>query len=286
MRLFKKLKLSHLTYFFKSSPNLAFPGREIAKLEVKDNQVSMTANFLGLQGAATPLPLHFTEIIVQDDPDDSPLNELLNFFNQRFYEALIRIDEKYHYVAQVQAKYEDTLTRNLQALCGLPEAFRQNRQELYYQLLPGLRYLMGGGLSKQGLCLFLQRLYQVPRVSIRERVKKEIFIPKKVQNALGVYSILAETLILGKRVYQGSTHFELHVYVERVDDFLPGSRNFVLLKEILNFVLKAPLWVTLVLHATEISLPILSQQAHLQLGFTSVLTSLKNYQYQVALNLL
>jgi type VI secretion system protein ImpH len=286
LRALKKIKLSGYQYFFKSAPNLAFPGREIADFKVEEQSISITANFLGLQGAATPLPLHFTELIVQDDPEDSALNDFFNFFNQRFYEALLAIDSKYHYLPQVKSDYTDPLSKNLQALAGLPKPMTHKRQELYWQLLPGLRYWIGGQPSKQGLCLFLQRLFQVSRVALQERVKKEIFIPQESQNILGVRGILGDSIILGRRVYQASTHLELHIYLLRVDIFLPGSTNFLLLQKLLRFVLRAPLWVTLVLHAKEACLPVLNTKSAVQLGYTSVLLKAPKYKYCVDFGLI
>lgn len=284
VRLFKKLGPKNINYFFKSSPSLGFPGREIAHFKVKDQDVIITANFLGLQGASSPLPLHFTEIIVQDDPDDSSFNELLNFFNQRFYEALIRIDQKYHYLVQLKPQYRDALTQNLQALAGLPSTHDKKRQELYYRLLPGLRYLAGGQLSKQGLCLFLQKLFGVERVSLKERVLREIFVPKGELNSLGSKSVLGTNIILGRRVYQRSVHLELHIELDAVERFLPESIHFKLLQELLAFVLRAPLWVRLVLHAKVIKLPILASP--LRLGYNMMLTQVHDSPHRVSLALL
>lgn len=286
-RLLKKLKLKNYQTIFKSSASLSFAGREIADLKITQNTISITANFLGLQGAATPLPLHFTEAILQDDPDDSVLNDLLNFFNQRNYEALIAIDTKYHYLAQGISKYQDPLSINMQRLCGWQPIHHEMQASLFYYLFPGLRYFIGRQQSKQGICLLLQQLFNLPKVSIRERVQCEIFIPKASQNQLGLNnSHLGGSLMLGQRVYQASQHFELHLEVTSVDEFLPSGKYFLLLKDLLKFILKTPLLVTLVLHAKAVKLPFVAKDGLMQLGFTSVLVTEPRHAYTLNLPLI
>lgn len=286
MRLLKKLKLTDVRYFFKSRPSMGFQTREVADFLIQDSNLEITANFMGLQGASTPMPLHFTELIVQDDPDDSTLNELLNFFNHRFYEALFAIDTKYHYVAQALPEYNDPLSQNLQALAGLPMIPSPSKKALQYQLLPALQYMMGGRVSRQGLCLFLQRTFPIQKAALKERVKKALAIPVQEQGVLGVQGVLGESLMLGAYAYQSSLHFELHLYVEQVASFLPGSAYFLQLKDIVNYMLKAPLFVTLVLHATRVNLPVLGFGSGFQLGYTSVLVRDGQHAYCVHMDLL
>ena len=89
--------------------------------------------------------------------------------------------------------------------------------------------------------------------------------------------------MLGAQVHQSSLHCELHLYLDRVEPFLPGSEYFLQLRDVLSYMLQAPLFVTLVLHAAWVSLPILSSSSTLQLGYTSVLA--RGAQHSYGLNL-
>jgi type VI secretion system protein ImpH len=276
MRLLKKLAFTTDHYIFKSAVSMAFPACELADFAVDAQYVYITANFLGLQGVATPLPLYFSEAVV-DAVDTLTLNAFFDFFNHHFYQALLAIDQKYHYSAQVNPGYQDVLTQNLWALTGLPSV----EDHLYQQLLPGLCYFVGGRVSKQGLCWFLQKLYQDARVCLKERVKKKVFIPPEQQSVLGVNSILKRTVILGAYVVQANGHFELHIDVKAIRNFLPGTKNFILLQNILEVVINVPVAITLVLHTQQISLPQLRRPANLALGYDTALVADADYSYEL-----
>jgi len=291
LRLLKKLKLKSLRLFCKSSPSLAFPAREIAGLKLqaqKPNiELEVTANFLGLQGAATPLPLHFSECILQDDPEDSRINEFFDFFNHHAYLALSAIDQKYSYLTQSKPDYKDPLSQYLQALAGLPRVDHRTQKSLRYQLLPLLKFCVGGQLSKQGLCLFLKQRFQVRQVALQERVMQMIAIPAAQQNRLGyTQNLLGSSLMLGAKLYQSSLHFELHLHLKAVHDFLPESENFKALAALMAYTLPRPLAVSLVLHADTIDLPLLSKKSTMRLGYTSILNQVPAHVYCLKLALI
>lgn len=278
-------KLPNVSLYFRSSHSLGFAAREIERVDsISDHEVLLSANFLGLQGAATPLPLHFAEFIVQDDPDESNLNDFFNFFNQQFYCALMHVDAKYSYLEQRQPCFQDFLSQGLLNLAGVVP--HERSQLLSAKLFLGLRYFVGGAVSKQGLCGYLQQIFGFNKVQLRECVAKEIAIPAAAQTALVKQNTaLGLTSVLGARMLSRALHMELHVFVERVEILLPETSAFLSLRELLQYLLPAPLWVTLVVHARQVPLLVLNAYDSLRLGYDSVLNSTSQYEYFVRLSI-
>lgn len=253
-RVFASLKKG-TPIFFKSNPALRFAPREIENIQLTKIQgeqvLDITLNFMGLQGASTPLPIHYTERVLQDDPDDSNLNELYNFFNQRFYELLVLIGEKY---TELPSSY-------LMAYAGLLP-----QDELYF---PYLHLMLGNQMSKDSLCRILKAHFDVEAVWFRELAPVKLKIPDEHLSILGQQNRLGGNMSLGSYLTQGRGHVELHMHLNTVDGFLPDQPAFSLLQEMLQFLSRENLRITPVFHVKEPEPFILGARG--QLGWTSLI---------------
>jgi type VI secretion system protein ImpH len=70
---------------FKANPSLSFAKSELSKVEFvetsKGKNVELTLNFLGLFGAASPLPSHYCEMVLESADSDKALKRCLVIYN-------------------------------------------------------------------------------------------------------------------------------------------------------------------------------------------------------------
>ncbi len=239
--------------FFRSNPALSFAAREIDSITLDASVMEVTLNFMGLQGASTPLPIHYTERILQDDPEDSNLNELYNFFNQRLYELLAIIEQKY---TRLPSSY-------LMAYAGL-----NSKDNLYF---PYLHLMLGNQMSKDSLCRILKAHFAVKEVWFQELSPKKLAIPIEHLSILGQHSRLGGSISLGSYVTQRRGHVELHVAIDTVDGFLPHEPQFLQLQEMMGFLSRENLRWTPVFHVKEARPFMLGAESASYLGWTSLL---------------
>ncbi len=260
-RLLPSFQASGLPIFFRSNPALSFASREIESIEpttINGEQVlDITLNFMGLQGASTPLPIHYTERVLQDDPDDSNLNELYNFFNQRLYELLAIIEQKY--------------TR-LPSSCLMAYAGLHPKDDLYF---PYLHLMLGNQMSKDSFCRIIKAHFGANEVWFQELALRKLSIPTEHLSILGKHSRLGESISLGSHVTQGRSHVELHVAIDTVDGFLPHQPQFLQLQEMICFLSRENLRYTPVFHVKEARLFMLGTLSAAHLGWTSLLGRVK-----------
>ncbi len=263
-----------LQFFYRANPSLGFSPRELNSLHINETKdkinIDVTVNFLGLQGASTPLPVHFSERIIQDDPDDSTLNEFYNFFNQQNYMMLLKIEQKYAYLPQVRTDATDALTIKLAAFAGLLDETEQQEPGL----LAFLNGLVGTNLAKSAWCHMIGRLLGAERAWVGEYVPTRIAIPTEHCSILGsAQSILAETFSLGAYVSQAKNHVELHLAVQDLEDFLPNQANFHRLQILVRRTLRENLFVSVVLHPKQARVASLRRAHPVGLGWSTRLGS-------------
>ena len=258
--------------FYRANPSLGFSPREVQDLQVTQLQnqpvVDVTLNFMGLQGASTPLPVHFSEAIVQDDPDDSNLNEFYNFFNQRLYSILVAIDQKYAYLPQVASDHNDALSRKMTRFAGFIDTKPGKTQT---QLYPFLHSLLGTNLAKGNWCRMLAGVIGAEKAWVIERVPIRIPIPNHALGKLGHQSTLAHNLSLGGYVTQAKNHLELHLDINEQAPFLPHQPVFQNLKALVMQTLRENVFVHVVLHAKQAATLALSHSHPVGLGYSSML---------------
>lgn len=273
------------TFFYRSNPNLSFAPREINDLRFTEKkegvEVDVSLNFMGLQGASTPLPIHFTETIIQDDPDDSNLNEFYNFFNQRIYSKLLGIEEKYAYLPQISGDGSDALTKKMASFAGF---LGKNPNEK--ALLPFLNGMLGTNLAKGNWCRMIAGFIGAKQAWLKERVPTRIAIPSDHLGRLGTNTSLGETLSLGAYITQAKNHLELHLAIEYLEAFLPDRPLFATIQKLVRETMPDNMFVSIVFHAKKAKTASLSHKTPIGLGWSSMLGREQTESYAVKLCLI
>ncbi len=281
-RLIPHLEQAGLHFFYRIDPKLAFPAREIQSMRLKNQQVELNLNFMGLQGASTPLPIHYSELIIQDDPEESNLNEFYNFFNQQFFRHLLAIQHKYAYLPQAQEDQQDPLTLQLLSFAGLhPDLFAHPQD--YAGLIPFAPVLLGRQLSQSAWCQLIQSYFQCDRVWLQQWVPLKMRIPDSAQNRLGANIFLGRTGSLGAFVTQAKTHAAVHLSILQVEGFLPHQTQYQALRRLLQWLTPTPLQFTVVLHVQQGNALHLHRNLGVYLGWNALLSRQIQPEMQIVL---
>ena len=274
-----------VAFFYRGNPNLSFAPREIDAIDVKDTkthtEIDLKLNFVGLQGSSTPLPIHFSEAIIQDDPDDSGLNEFYNFFNQNIYAKLIAIEEKYAYLPQVSGDLSDAMTQKVAVFAGFVEA-----KQTEHSLMPFIHGMLGNNIAQGNWCRMIAGLIGAEKAWVKERVPMRIKIPTQNLGKLGGNSTLCETLSLGAYITQAKNHLELHLAIENLETYLPNQTLFQILQNRVSKTLRENLFVSVVFHAKKAKTACLSHANPVGLGWSSMLGREQSEAYSVKLVLI
>ncbi len=282
-RLIPSLEHAGLHFFYRVDPKLAFPAREIQAFNIQHNQVELSLNFMGLQGVSTPLPTHYSELIIQDDPDESNLNEFYNFFNQQFFRHLLAIQHKYAYLPQLQSDVQDPLSLNLLSFAGLhPQLFVE--KEDYFKMLPFLPLLLGRQLSQSAWSQLIQQVFDCKQVWLKQWVPLKMQIPRHARNNLGTNICLGQNGSLGEYVTHAKNHVELHLRILYLKGFLPHESQFQALQRILQWITPTPTQFTIVLHIEQGNAMHLTKNLGLYLGWNSLLTQHHNPNMEIMLS--
>ncbi|TFW34622.1 type VI secretion system baseplate subunit TssG [Massilia horti] len=241
---------------FRNNLSLAFPPSEVQALEVETNappanhgppravaagalrKIRITPSFVGLLGASGTLPLHDTERVAarRSLDGDTSQHELIDVLSNRmiglFYEAW----GKYRVEHGIDVRGHDRLLPMLMALAGMKShgAHRWQRACVndettgYYAALLRTRPVSAGTIER-----VLAEHFDLP-VRLEQFVGCWDAIPEKRRSTLGTKPVLGFGAALGVRLWRTDLRIRLHIGPldeEQVQDFLPGGRALLALKE-------------------------------------------------------
>lgn len=112
---------------FVSNPSLGFPASEVESVEWSGREgeevATVTVNFMGLQGQASPLPLTYAQELLWDlnEPEGRRQRDFLDLFNHRMVSLLFRARQKYRHAQRFERGGGDEFTARVLALAGLDD---------------------------------------------------------------------------------------------------------------------------------------------------------------------
>jgi type VI secretion system protein ImpH len=230
--------------------SLAFPHADvdsIEELEGEEPRYQVNTTFLGLYGSSSPLPMFYTEDLMEEaSSDESVSRDFLDIFNHRLYMLLFKSWSKYRQHIKVVEERDPMYLERLFCLVGLSDpAFREDIPEptrliRYAGLLTqfprsslGLQTLLkdalGGGIS----------LKIIPCVGAMTA------IPEEQKFHLGISGCsLGEDSFLGNEILDRTSKFRIQIgplQQDQYQEFLPGASKYHLLTFLTNFYLVEPL---------------------------------------------
>jgi len=243
--------------------SLAFPPSDvdsIEELDGEDPRFLVNTTFLGLYGTSSPLPVFYTEDLMEEaSSDESISRDFLDIFNHRLFLLLFKSWSKYRQHLKVVEERDTMYLERLFCLVGLGEkAFRDNIHEPY-SLIRYAGLLTQHPRSSLGLRTLLKDALGGIPLKIIPCVGDKTAIPEEQRFHLGISGCsLGEDSFLGNEILDRSSKFRIQIgplQQDQYQEFVPGAPKYQLLAFLTNFYLVEPLKyeVECILAATEIS---------------------------------
>lgn len=232
---------------FRANPSLGFPSADIDSIEIEKTAAqfpahTMTVNFMGLFGPASPLPAFYTEDIIRSDPDTAMARHFFDMFHHRFVSFVFRAWQKYRYDLQYRPGARDAFSNRMFSFIGLGHTrLRQDSHIEWERLLPYLGLLGMKVRSASLLSGVIAHYFGDVPARVEEYVKHQTVIDPIQRNRLGAENCtLGVSCLVGARVVDLNTKFRLHLGpmdFAQYREFLPGGRFHETLRELVSFTL-------------------------------------------------
>lgn len=177
--------------------------------------VNIEVNFMGLAGPHGPLPLAYTELVLDRLRDrDTAMRDFFDIFNHRLVSLFYRGRKLHRPGFSFAEPEEDTLSNNLFALIGLGPRAAHTQSITRKNLLRYAGLLSAQVRSVDGLETLLGHYFQVP-VRVEGHRSRWLSIDPSQHTFLGTanHALKAGTqqAALGTRIWDSETMFRVHV---------------------------------------------------------------------------
>ncbi|MFO7752651.1 MAG: type VI secretion system baseplate subunit TssG [Desulfobacteraceae bacterium] len=230
--------------------SLRFPGTDITSVEKAGKDSSMfriTATFLGLYGASSPLPSFYTEDLIEEFNEEKSIKrDFVDVINCRLYPVFFRIWAKYRLFYKICEENDPKAVNMIYSLLGLENEHLRSRifnLEKYYRYT-GLAIQFPR--SAEGLETMIRDFFSLDSdVTVRQCVFRRVSIPCDQYSRLGAaYCTLGEDSVIGTTVVDISGKFRILIRgadAETLHFFLPDGPAFGELEQMVMYYVNQPL---------------------------------------------
>ncbi len=229
---------------------LGFPAADIDRVTVEKNNdrklYCMTANFLGLYGVSSPLPIFYTEDLIEERAqDESVSRDFLDIFNHRLYDLLFECWRKYRLFFQVNEYNDQTVKERLYCLLGLGSGTARKEMDNSRRLLRYLGLFTQFPRSATGLSTLLSDALKNVPITIIPCIARKARIAEDQRFSLGRANCrLGGNSYLGNQVRDRMGKFRIRIGPLDQEKFLfftPGNPGYSELAELTSLYLNQPL---------------------------------------------
>ena len=266
---------------FFTNPKINFPVGDIEQLIILEEDgrevFQFLVNFLGLQGSSGPLPGSVLDEIAEEHNNNPIQSIYLDFFNHHLIAVFHQIWRKYKYYIKFNSNFSDNYSRNIMNLLGVSRDFIEFTHLNWHKIFYHLGIIQSGIRTKEALTSIIQHYFDLHDISLEEHVRKIVEVEVEQKNQVGIKNVmLGENFILGDKVESFSNKFRVNINNLKLDEFhqfLPNTKKYRQLQELIRFLLKDPLPydVLLGLHPDTKSTFILGKDNSSFLGWTTLI---------------
>lgn len=266
---------------FFTNPKINFPVGDIEQLIILEEDgrevFQFFVNFLGLQGSSGPLPGSVLDEIAEEHNNNPIQSIYLDFFNHHLITLFHQIWRKYKYYIKFNSNFSDNYSRNIMNLLGVSRDFIKFTHLNWHKIFYHLGIIQSGIRTKEALTSIIQHYFDLHDISLEEHVRKIVEVEVEQKNQVGIKNVmLGENFILGDKVESFSNKFRVNINNLKLDEFhqfLPNTKKYRQLQELIRFLLKDPLPydVLLGLHPDTKSTFILGKDNSSFLGWTTLI---------------
>jgi type VI secretion system protein ImpH len=225
---------------FVHDPSMAFAASDISGLrETPEGRTEVLATFFGLLGAASPLPVYFTEDVLDADSSDDPtLRAFYDILHQRLYALFYRAKQKYRFATSGRADMRDAFSKRMMAFVGVDYTAVPGKGLDAARMLGLAPLLAPRTRSARALAIYLEASFEGVPVEIEPFIGRTVLLEDSQRNALGKRNAaLGASFTLGGRVEDRSGRFRTKlgpVDRDMFDALLPGGAQHDFLREVMN----------------------------------------------------
>ena len=245
---------------FRANPSLSFAKTEISTLRFIETDegvnVEVTMNFLSLFGASSPLPSHYSEMVLESADSDFVLKDFLNLFNHRLQKTLYPIWERHRYHIQYENGLGDQFSKYVLSTIGLYSQSQNKNSKLdLNKLLPYAGILSMKQKSTGSLVAILRHYLEHDDLEIIQCMPMQEEIPSWQYSYLGQENcVLSKNTLLGESIQTNSSKFQVllkNIAFEDLYKYSLHGEKMQELDELVGLALNEPLEHELCLHIQQ-----------------------------------
>lgn len=259
--------------------SLSFPEADVTSIKELPGTPSgflMTSTFLGLYGAASPLPTFYTEDLLQERAQDRSVNrDFIDIFNSRLYSLYFAVWSHYRLFYQIGEAGQPEVLHRLYCLLGFEGTGLRDEIDDVYGLIRYIGLFSQFPRSAEGLRSLLADSLGEPSVAIEQGVERMAPIPADQCFSLGRSgNSLGDTAYLGHEIADRMGKIRIRigpVSGASFADLLPGRPRFQKMGRLIRYYLDQPLiWdADILLEQRELEVARLGDGSWSQLGFNT-----------------
>jgi type VI secretion system protein ImpH len=220
--------------------SLGFPGTDVSDLEREDAdgkpRYRITATFMGLYGASSPLPTFYTEDLLDEAREDkSGLRDFLDIFNNDFFIKLYRAWARNRLAVRIAEEKDESSMERAFCLIGMGHSPIRERFSEAYRALRYTGLYTQYPRSALGLKTILSDRLNGAPVRVDQCLPEKVSVPEDQRLLLGLSgNVLGEETVLGSETADRMGKIGITVGPLEADEFqglLPGSPLHSALKE-------------------------------------------------------
>ncbi|MCP4345420.1 MAG: type VI secretion system baseplate subunit TssG [Desulfobacterales bacterium] len=259
--------------------SLSFPPADIDIIEELDDEdpiFRITANFLGLYGTSSPLPIFYTEELIEEYRDNESVSrDFTDTINHRLFLLFFKCQTKYNLFQQTVEEQNPHYLERLFCLLGLGDKTFRREIQNPYKLLRYAGLFTQSPRSALGLKTLLKDALGGVEVEIVPCVKRKAKIPEHQRFVMGgdVGSLGIDTLV-GEEIEDRMGKFRISIGPLDKDDFqkfLPGTEYYEQLVFLTDLYILEPLEYDLeiILAKNQAATPCLGVPEWSRIGMTT-----------------
>lgn len=269
---------------FRSNPSLSFQKSELSSAVLKHSEdgayIELTLNFLSIFGSSSPLPSHYSEMVLQDIDNGGALKDYLDLYNHHLQKFIYPIWEKHRYYVRYSHGLGDEFSKYITSMMGLFDERRERRSGLnIHKLLPFLGLLMMRPKSAEMIIPILKHYLDHDAIEIVQCVGRNVAIPQEQRSLLGnTNMVLGKSILIGESVHSKNTKFQIvvnNVAWSELENYSVYGQKMEELDVLMDFLLQDPLQYEVVLNVAsdQIHPWTLNTDNALYLGINTILGS-------------
>lgn len=194
--------------------SLDYPGSEVVSVERGDEaSYRVLVSFLGLYGVSSPLPIFYTEDLMEAEQDDrTAARHLLDILHRRIYLLAYETAKKYRPLYRVVEDDSQDLRGLLFSLVGLRDRALHEASKHTPRLLRYVGLFGQQPRSALGLKTLLEDAFPGVNADIDQCVARTSLIPQSQHFMLGAHNhCLGEDTVVGQQVLDYNARFTVRL---------------------------------------------------------------------------